>query len=103
MSKDWEESLADAIANDPYQGADPILYNLVIARKITLVTTIQIEGTSKESAVERFQHQLESGECSALDDESMWGECMAYQVHKRDPHEDEYEVIDVEEDVKEAT
>jgi hypothetical protein len=24
MSKDWEESLADAIANDPYQGGDPM-------------------------------------------------------------------------------
>jgi len=78
--------------------SDEKLYNLVIARKITLVTTIQIEGTSEESVVARFQHQLESGECSAIDDDTMWGECIYYQVHKRDPHEDEYEVIDVEED-----
>ena len=78
--------------------SDDKLYNLVIARKITLVTTIQIEGTSEESAVARFQHQLESGESSALDDMSMWGECVHYQVFKGDPHEDEYEVIDVEVD-----
>lgn len=70
-------------------------YNLTVRRSITLV--FHVNGDSPEDAAQRFQHQIEAGQCSALEDEGMWGEIFYYQLVKGGPYSGEYAVIHVEE------
>lgn len=72
-------------------------YRLTILRTVQVSACIYIEGDSAEDAVARFQHQLESEQCSALEDEANWGEAFYYQVTKAGPYASKYEVWDVEE------
>jgi len=70
-------------------------YKLTIQRTIHLIAHVYIEGDSETDAKTRFEHQLESEECSAIEDDEMWGECLHYQAIKAGPYESTYEVIDV--------
>ena len=72
-------------------------YQLTVMRTIRVLGTIYVEGDSAEDAEARFQHQLESRECSGIEDEIMWGEANYYQVCKADPYDFEYEVVNAEE------
>ena len=72
-------------------------YKLSICRTIRVVADIIIDADSPTDAKVRFQHQLESEECPALEDEAMWGEILYYCVDKAGPYESEYEVVNVEE------
>lgn len=72
-------------------------YNLTIRRSVTLVTNVCIEGDSPEDAAQRFQHQLEAGQCSSVEDEGMWHEALYYQLVKASPYSGEYAVMDAEE------
>jgi hypothetical protein len=72
-------------------------YRLTIRRSVTLVTRIDMEGDSESDAIARFQHQLESRSCSAIEDDELWGDAIYYQVFKGDgPYSGEYAVMDVE-------
>ena len=72
------------------------LYKLLVARKVTMTTRVWVEGDSADDAKARFQHQLESESCSALDDGDAWGEAYFYQVYKAGPYSGEFEVLEAE-------
>lgn len=71
-------------------------YNLTIRRTVTVAWNTTVEGDSPEDAAQRFQHQLEARQCSAVEDDEMWGEAFYYQVAKADPYTGEYAVMDAE-------
>jgi len=72
-------------------------FKLTIRRSVTLVTRIDMEGDSESDAIARFQHQLESESCSAIEDDGLWGDAIYYQVFKGGgPYYGEYAVMDVE-------
>jgi hypothetical protein len=71
-------------------------YRLTVTRTVTMINTISIEGDSPDDAMARFQHQLESRECSAIEDEESWGESYYYQVVKAGPYCGEYSVLSAE-------
>lgn len=70
-------------------------YRLTLLRTVQVSACIYIEGDSAEDAVARFQHQLESEQCSELEDPDLWYESLYYQVAKASPYASEYEVLDV--------
>lgn len=71
-------------------------YALTVLRTDRYSNIIYIEGDSPEDAKARFQHQLESKQCSQIEDELSWGESHYYQITKSSPYEREYEVLDAE-------
>lgn len=74
-------------------------YRLTVLRTVVVSAYAYVEGDSEEDAVARFEHQLESEECSAIEDDEMWGEAFHYQVLKAGPYVGEYEILEVEEEV----
>lgn len=73
-------------------------YRLTVQRTDRYIAHIWVDGDSQEDAQQRFQHQLESRQCSQIEDAEMWGEAYFYQVAKADPYDAQFEVIDIEED-----
>ena len=71
-------------------------YRLTVQRTIHLIANIYIEGDSEADAAERFQHQLESRECSQIEDGETWGEAFYYQAEKTSPYDSTYTVLDSE-------
>lgn len=74
-------------------------YRLTISRTIKLTANIFIDAESPEDAETRFQHQLESDQCSAIEDDEMWGEAYYYQAVKAGPYASDYDVLEVGEDL----
>jgi hypothetical protein len=69
-------------------------YVLTIERTIKVIAHVHIDGENEADAVQRFQHQLESEQCSPIEDEEMWGEILYYQATKAGPYASTYEVLD---------
>ena len=69
-------------------------YRITVLRTVQVSACIYIEGDSEEDAVSRFHHQLESEQCSELEDPDLWHESLYYQVAKASPYESKYEVLD---------
>lgn len=69
-------------------------YAFTVARTTVVHATIYIEGTDETSARERFQHQLETRSCEQVEDGDKWGQAEYHQVHKADPYDHKYAIVD---------
>ena len=72
-------------------------YKLAVCRTIRVVSDIFVEGDSPEDAKTRFQHQLESEQCSGIEDPDTWAEPFYYCVDNGNPYDSDYEVVAVDE------
>lgn len=69
-------------------------FKLAVQRTVNLVADVWVEGSDEASALTRFQHMLESEECSQIEDEETWGAMLA----KADPYSSEYDVVNIQEE-----
>lgn len=72
-------------------------YRFTVARTTVVHAYVYIDGTDEASARARFQHQLETRTCPGIEDMEEWGEAEYEQVHRADPYDHEYLIVDCEE------
>ena len=69
-------------------------YKLDICRTISVVEHIEIDANSPEEAKAKFEHQIATQSCPAVEEDGVWDEL--HRLVADEPYSGGYEVIGIE-------